>query len=75
MSDDKIKQMTVREALEKAVGTYYTLDRLAPRIEAALRAAYNRGMRDKEILLDRHPDYKENISGRGIIAGIEELIR
>ena len=61
--------MNIREALEKII--YVTsntpmLDDLAPKVEAALRAAYNTGYDKAEQQLIRASD-------SGVTAGVEEL--
>ncbi len=64
--------MTVREALEKATGTKQQvrhdlelLDDLAPKIEAALRAAYDAGFDAEVASLRNHVV--------GVTAGIEAM--
>lgn len=52
--------ITVREALEQAVPTIHRseewiLERLAPKVEAALRAAYSEGYEDAERGLSAQP--------------------
>lgn len=75
--------MTVREALEKAAGIpkgpvpesdlpkLSTVKRLAPKIEAALRAAWEAGAHDEALMHSgQHSDFT---SDRGVTAGTEAM--
>ena len=70
--------MNVREALEKGMGDHigpnchaehWLLDQLAPKVEAALRAAYQQGYRDSDNDIYNAP----RSSNRGVTAGVEKL--